>query len=61
MLSQRHLQVAWVPGAFELPLVAKAMARSGAFDAVIAVGAVVCTFTLCLGPRPPDVHIPSES
>ncbi len=33
--------VAWVPGAFELPLVCRAMARSGAFDAVIAFGAVI--------------------
>lgn len=35
-------QVAWVPGSFELPLVAKAMAKSGKYDAVITVGAVVC-------------------
>ncbi|KAK9918867.1 hypothetical protein WJX75_007660 [Coccomyxa subellipsoidea] len=33
--------VAWVPGSFELPLVAKAMAKSGKYDAVITVGAVV--------------------
>ena len=32
--------VAWVPGAFELPLTAKAMAEAG-FDAVIALGAVI--------------------
>jgi len=30
-----------VPGSFELPLVAKAMARSGAYDAVVAIGVVV--------------------
>lgn len=35
------LQVAWVPGSFELPLIAKAMAKSGKYDAVITVGAVV--------------------
>ena len=35
------LQVAWVPGSFELPVVAKSMARSGRFDAVVTVGAVV--------------------
>lgn len=34
-------QVAWVPGSFELPVVAKAMARSGKYDAIIAIGAVV--------------------
>ena len=33
--------MAWVPGSFELPLVAKQMAKSGKFDAVITVGAVV--------------------
>ncbi len=33
--------VAWVPGAFELPLVARAMAASGRIDAVVALGAVI--------------------
>ena len=32
---------AWVPGAFELPLVAKRLAASGEFDAVICLGAVI--------------------
>ncbi|CAL5226984.1 g9870 [Coccomyxa viridis] len=36
-----EVQVAWVPGSFEMPVVAKAMAKSGKFDAVITVGAVV--------------------
>lgn len=31
----------WVPGAFELPLVAKKLAESGKFDAVICLGAVI--------------------
>ena len=31
----------WVPGAFELPLLADGMARSGRFDAIIALGAVI--------------------
>ena len=35
-------QVVWVPGSFEIPLVAKAMAKSGKFDAVLTIGAVVC-------------------
>ena len=30
-----------MPGSFELPVVAKAMAKSGKFDAVVAIGAVV--------------------
>ena len=33
--------VAWVPGAFELPLAAQRLASSGDFDAVICVGAVI--------------------
>jgi len=33
--------VIWVPGAFELPLVADQMARSAQFDAIIALGAVI--------------------
>ena len=33
--------VAWVPGAFELPLLADSLARSGRFDAVVALGAVI--------------------
>ena len=33
--------VAWVPGAFELPLVARAMAASARVDAVVALGAVI--------------------
>jgi 6,7-dimethyl-8-ribityllumazine synthase len=35
------VDVAWVPGAFEIPLVAKRMASTGAYDAVICLGAVV--------------------
>lgn len=33
--------VAWVPGAFEIPLVARRMARSGRYHAVVCLGAVV--------------------
>ena len=40
-LGANHLTVVEVPGAFELPLAAKAAAASGLFDAVIALGAVV--------------------
>ena len=35
------VDVAWVPGAFEIPLVASRMAGTGAYDAVICLGAVV--------------------
>jgi 6,7-dimethyl-8-ribityllumazine synthase len=35
------MDVAWVPGAFEIALVAKRMASTGAYDAVICLGAVV--------------------
>ena len=36
-----QVDVVWVPGAFELPLVAQKLATSGATDAVICIGAVV--------------------
>ncbi len=35
------VDVAWVPGAFELPLVGQALAESGRYDAVVALGAVI--------------------
>ena len=36
-----NLEVAWVPGSFEIPLVAKKMALSGKYDAVVCLGAVI--------------------
>ncbi|TLS53044.1 6,7-dimethyl-8-ribityllumazine synthase [Paenibacillus antri] len=36
-----EVSVAWVPGAFEIPLIAQKMAESGRFDAVITLGAVI--------------------
>lgn len=39
--SDDNNSVAWVPGAFEIPLVAKRMAHSGKFDAIICLGAVI--------------------
>ncbi len=39
--SQENISVAWVPGAFEIPLVAKKLAKSGKFDAVLCLGAVI--------------------
>lgn len=35
------IEAAWVPGAFEIPLIASKMAKSGRYDAVIALGAVI--------------------
>lgn len=35
------IDVAWVPGAFEIPLVAKSMAETGRYDAVVTLGAVI--------------------
>ncbi|RZT97152.1 6,7-dimethyl-8-ribityllumazine synthase [Ancylomarina subtilis] len=39
--SEADVDLAWVPGAFEIPLVAKRMAKSGKYDAVICLGAVI--------------------
>ncbi len=36
-----NIDVAWVPGAFEIPLIADKMAKSGKYDAVIFLGAVI--------------------
>lgn len=35
------IDVAWVPGAFEIPLIADQMAASGRYDAIICLGAVI--------------------
>ena len=40
-VKDEDIDVAWVPGAFEIPLVAKKMANSGRYDAVICLGAVI--------------------
>ena len=39
--ADEDIDVAWVPGAFEIPLVAKKLAASGKYDAVICLGAVI--------------------
>lgn len=35
------IEIAWVPGAFEIPLVARKMAESGQYDAIVTLGAVI--------------------
>ena len=40
-VNDEDIDVAWVPGAFEIPLVAKKMAESGRYDTVICLGAVI--------------------
>ncbi|MDO5142782.1 MAG: 6,7-dimethyl-8-ribityllumazine synthase [Eubacteriales bacterium] len=40
-VSEDDVHVAWVPGAFEIPLIASKMAKSGRYDAVICLGAVI--------------------
>ena len=40
-VNEEDIKVAWVPGAFEIPLIASKMAKSGKYDAVIALGAVI--------------------
>jgi 6,7-dimethyl-8-ribityllumazine synthase len=39
--ADEEVSVAWVPGAFEIPLIAQKMAESGRYDAVITLGAVI--------------------
>ena len=38
---ENNITAAWVPGAFEIPLIAKKMANSGEYDAVICLGTVI--------------------
>lgn len=40
-VEDSDISVAWVPGAFEIPVIAKKMASSGKYDAVICLGAVI--------------------
>jgi len=40
-VSQADIEIAWVPGSFEIPLIAKKLAQSKRYDAVICLGAVV--------------------
>ena len=40
-VEEENITAAWVPGAFEIPVAASAMAKSGKYDAIICVGAVI--------------------
>ncbi|TLS35645.1 6,7-dimethyl-8-ribityllumazine synthase [Pseudalkalibacillus caeni] len=40
-VPEENVDVAWVPGAFEIPLIAKKMADTGKYDAVITLGTVI--------------------
>ncbi len=44
--DEANIDLAWVPGAFELPLVAKKMAETKKYDAVVCLGAVIRGATL---------------
>lgn len=41
MVPQENITVVWVPGAYELPLACSALAKTGNYDAVIALGTVI--------------------
>lgn len=40
-MPDENIETAWVPGAFEIPLIASKMAKSGKYDAIICLGAVI--------------------
>ena len=40
-VGEKDIEVAWVPGAFEIPLIASKMAKSKKYDAIICLGAVI--------------------
>ncbi|MCR4845405.1 MAG: 6,7-dimethyl-8-ribityllumazine synthase [Eubacterium sp.] len=40
-VEEENIDIAWVPGAFEIPLIAKKMAKSGKYDAIICLGTVI--------------------
>ena len=40
-VDEENIDTVWVPGAFEIPVIAKKMAKSGKYDAVICLGAVI--------------------
>ena len=41
VLAEDNIDIAWVPGAFELPFIAKKMAETKKYDAIIGLGTVI--------------------
>lgn len=39
--AEEHIEMAWAPGSYEIPLIAKKMAKTGKYDVVICLGAVI--------------------
>lgn len=52
-VNQADIDVAWVPGSFEIPLIAKKLAQTKHYDAVICLGAAVRGERLTLNTLPP--------
>ena len=40
-VKEEDIEIAWVPGAFEIPLIAKKMAKSGKYDGIVCLGTVI--------------------
>ena len=40
-VREEQIEIAWVPGAFEIPLIASKMANTGKYDAIICLGAII--------------------
>ena len=40
-VKEEYIEIAWVPGAFEIPLIAKKMAKSGKYDGIVCLGTVI--------------------
>jgi 6,7-dimethyl-8-ribityllumazine synthase len=53
-VEERNIDIAWTPGCFEIPLIAKKLAQSGKYDAIICLGAVI------RGGTPHSQYISSE-
>ena len=49
-VKEENIEVAWVPGAFEIPLIAKKMADSKKYDAIICLGAFAFVYSLSKAP-----------
>jgi 6,7-dimethyl-8-ribityllumazine synthase len=54
-VAEEDIEVYWVPGAFELPLVAQRLAETGDYDAIAALGCVI------KGDTPHDVYVATET